>query len=126
MHKELYADIPSDRMKQMIAAFAIAVSVSCHSNNPHFVVRKFHSGRNRKASSMKTIESITFQIVREFRRLTDAGYDGKLMRFDSEVHYSFLKCLEDTEVSAARAPGRSSAFIIVQGGHLSLLLKLQG
>jgi hypothetical protein len=63
MHKKLYAYVPSDRMKQVIAAFSVAVSVSCNSDHRHFVVSQLQARRNRQAPAMETIEGIAFEVV---------------------------------------------------------------
>ena len=64
------------------------------------MIRKPYPCCNRERPSMKAIEGIALQIMREFSCLSNARDNGKLMRLYAELNHDILKDLEDWKITA--------------------------
>jgi len=66
---------------------------------------------------VQAVEVVAFKVLRQLRGLADAGDQHDLPGRKALLHERELDGLEKAEVAAMRAPGRSWAGEILQGGH---------
>ncbi|MPM80084.1 hypothetical protein SDC9_127130 [bioreactor metagenome] len=91
-------------MEKMVAAFAVHVAVAGEDGHFQFVVGDFDPRRRRQRPAVQAVEHADRNIVRQFRRLADAGNQYQLIGVDRPGRQDFPQDFQDGIIAAARAP----------------------
>jgi hypothetical protein len=84
----------------------ITVPISARCDHGQVRVGEFHSDRRGKQSSVQRVDPVTFQIVVNRSRATDAPNDHCILGFDTEIGKGFLRRGKNTKIAASRTPDR--------------------
>ena len=78
----------------------VTVPVSSRRDDSQVRIGEFYSDCRGKQPSMQGVDSVTFQIVVNLSRATDAPNNYRIFWFNSEVSKGFLRRSENTKIPA--------------------------
>jgi hypothetical protein len=112
--------IAAQRMEEMVASFSVTVSFSGDDDGCQARIGHMDTQGRRKGSSVQSIEKITFEIVRQFGGLPDAGDEATLVGPLPQCRQRRLEGVQDTEIRTSGAPlGRDIVLVVIDFHHRS-------
>ena len=72
MYDVRHVEIPTQGVKEMVAAFGVSVTVPAFREHDQFGIGKLDTGRDWQGPTVEAVEQVAADVVRRFGRLTDA------------------------------------------------------
>ncbi len=107
--------IPPHGVEEVVSAFSVAIAVASHRDDCQLGVGDLGPGGGGEGAAVQHVQHVASGVVRQLPGLADAGDHQHLVGFKVQLHKGLLQCVEDTEIPAARAPGRLASSVV---GHL--------